>query len=80
MFEFNGSTIAFADTEAERRATGDPRASVQERYGDAAGYVRAIEAAARRLVEEGFMLDEDVQRCVHRACNWGAPRHDVRLD
>lgn len=80
MFEFNGSTIALPDSDAERRATGDPRASVEERYGDQGGYVRAIEAAARRLVEEGFMLEEDVERCVDAARDWGAPRHDVRLD
>ena len=80
MFEFNGSTIAFPNSDAERRATGDPRASIEERYGDQGGYVRAIEAAARRLVDEGFMLEEDLERCVHAARHWGAPRHDVRLD
>ena len=80
MFEFNGSTIAFPSLDAECRATGDPRASVQSRYGDQAGYSAAIEAAARRLVADGLMLEEDVQRCVDASRNWGAPRHDVELD
>ncbi len=79
MFEFDGSTIPFPDTESERAATGDPRASVAERYPDREAYVRAIEAAARRLVAEGFMLEEDVDRCIAAAANWGAPRHDVGL-
>lgn len=80
MFMFNGSTMPFADTEAERQMTGDPRRSVQARYGTREGYVRAIETAARALVADGLMLDEDVARCVQAAADWGAPRHDVRLD
>jgi hypothetical protein len=80
MFMFNGSTMPFADTEAERLMTGDPRRSVQARYGTREGYVRAIEAAARTLVADGLMLDEDLARCVQAAADWAAPRHDVRLD
>ena len=80
MFEFDGSTIAFADTKGERSMTSDPRPSVEERYGDRDGYVRAIEAAAHALVAQGFMLEEDVPRCIRAALNWGAPRHHVALD
>ena len=79
MHEFSGSYIPFPDTEEERAATGDPRPSLLERYGDAAGYVQAIEAAARKLVEDGFMLEEDVPRAVARAQDWGRPLTDVRL-
>jgi hypothetical protein len=75
-----GSTIRFPDTAEERAATGDPRRSVRERYRDRQGYVRAITEAARRLVAEGFMLEEDVDRAAARAADWGRPRHDVRLD
>jgi hypothetical protein len=50
-----------------------------ERYADAGEYVRAIEKAARSLVEDGLMLEEDVQRCVAGAANWGRPLHDVKL-
>ena len=39
----------------------------------------AIEAAARRLVEERLMLEEDVERVVARAQDWGRPLHDVKL-
>ena len=63
----------------ERRATGDPRRSILERYPDANAYVGAITAAAHRLVEQGLMLEEDVERAAAAAADWGRPRHDVRL-
>ena len=80
MHEFTGSTIGLPETAEERAATGDPRKSIQERYGNAAGYVAAIRAAAEKLVAERLMLPEDVERCVAAAADWGRPRHDVRLD
>lgn len=80
MHEFTGSTIALPDTPEERAATGDPRRSIRERYGNAAGYVAAIRAAAERLVAERLMAAEDVERCVAAAADWSRPRHDVRLD
>ena len=79
MHEFTGSYIPFPDTDSEAAMTGDPRASVLARYGDPGGYARAIEAAARRLVDERLMLEEDVERAVERARDWGRPLHDVRL-
>ncbi|MCP5150966.1 MAG: hypothetical protein H6983_25200 [Ectothiorhodospiraceae bacterium] len=80
MFEFQGSYLPFADTSEEQAATGDPRTSVLARYGDITGYTRAIETAARDLVQEGLMLDEDVARVVAAAADWGRPRHVVALD
>ncbi|MGE0723556.1 MAG: alpha/beta hydrolase domain-containing protein [Alphaproteobacteria bacterium] len=79
MHEFTGSYIPLADTPEERRATGDPRPSVLERYPDAGAYARAIEAAARALVADGLMIEEDVPRAVAAAADWGRPLHDVRL-
>ncbi len=75
-----GSTIAFADTPEERERTGDPRRSVFERYGSKDVYVRAITEAARRLVADGLMLEEDIERAAARAAHWGRPRHNVKLD
>jgi hypothetical protein len=80
MHEFTGSYIPFPDSPEERAMTRDPRRSVLERYKDKEAYASAIRAAARRLVEEGFMLEEDVERCVAAAADWGRPRHDVRDD
>ena len=79
MHEFSGSYIPFPDTPEERTATGDPRPSLLERYGDAAGYLQAVEAAAQALIEEGFMLEEDLPRVRGRAQDWSRPLSDVRL-
>jgi hypothetical protein len=80
QLRFEGSYIPFAETPAEREATGDPRPSILERYPDKAVYVAAIVAAARELVAQGLMLDEDVERCAAAAANWGRPRHVVALE
>ena len=77
--EFTGSYIPFPDTVEERRFTNDTRRAVQERYATPEDYVEAIRAAAERLVAEGLMLEEDVQRCAEQARNWGRPRHLTRL-
>ena len=79
MHQFTGSYIPFPDTDSEAEMTGDPRASVLARYRNAGNYVDAIEAAARRLVDERLMLEEDVARVVARAQDWSRPLHDVRL-
>jgi hypothetical protein len=80
QFRFEGSTIPFADTPAGRAATGDPRPSILERYPTSAAYVRAIEAAARALVEERLMLEEDVERCAAAARGWNKQRHPTMLE
>ncbi|HEX7841355.1 MAG TPA: alpha/beta hydrolase domain-containing protein, partial [Kofleriaceae bacterium] len=54
-----GSFIPFARTRAERAASGDPRPSLEERYGDHAGYVAAVRAAAARLVAARLLLQAD---------------------
>ena len=79
MHEFSGSYIPLPETPEERRTTGDPRRSILERYPNADAYVAAIAAAARQLVEDGLMLEEDVERAVAAAADWGRPRHDIRL-
>ena len=79
MHEFSGSMVPLPETDTVRLATGDPRASIEARYGDAGGYVQAIVAAARALIEDGLMLEEDLDRTLEMARNWGAPWHDVRM-
>jgi hypothetical protein len=60
-----GSYFPFAKTAAERGA--DPRPSLQERYENQAGYVAKVEAAAQKLVSEGFLLPEDAKRLIAEA-------------
>lgn len=79
MHTFIGSTIPFAESPEERLMTGDPRPSVMERYPDREAYVAAITAAARKLVSDGLMLEEDVARAAAAATEWGRPRHNLRL-
>ncbi len=80
MHEFTGSYIPFAESAEERQATGDPRRAVLERYSGPAAYVAAIAEAAKALVAEGLMLEEDIETCVKAAAGWGRPRHDIALD
>ncbi|OJU53568.1 MAG: hypothetical protein BGO02_01590 [Brevundimonas sp. 67-6] len=63
----NGAFIPFHKTRAARVSAGDERPSLEERYGDQAGYVAAVEASARRLVQARFMLQEDADRYIENA-------------
>ena len=56
---YAGGMVPFARTAAERKARGDPRPSLEERYGSHAGYVEAVQKAAARAVAAGFLLPED---------------------
>lgn len=80
MHQMYGSYIPLPETREEREATGDPRRSILERYGSKEGYMKAIEAAARALVAEGFMLEEDVERAVAESRDWSRPLRDVGLE
>jgi hypothetical protein len=55
-----GSFFPFARTRAEREASGDSRLSLEERYTNREEYVGKVALAARKLVENGFLLAEDV--------------------
>ena len=55
----SGSFFPFADTQAERMASGDPRRSLEERYGDHAGFVDAVRQATVDLIDRRLLLDED---------------------
>lgn len=63
----SGSYIPFANTLADRMASGDPRRSLEQRYGDHRGYVEAVRTASRELLREGFLIDEDAERFVAQA-------------
>jgi hypothetical protein len=67
----NGTFIPFAKTKAERMTAGDPRPSMEERYGDKQAFAAKIEAAAKDLVAKGFLLEEDKVRTVKRAIEHG---------
>ena len=59
--------IPFANTKAEREANGDPRLSLEELYGNHAGYVAAVRKAAANAVAQGFLLQADADALVAQA-------------
>ena len=62
-----GGYIPFAKTKAQRLASGDPRLSLEERYGTHEAYVAKVRAAAKRQVAERVLLQEDADRLVDQA-------------
>jgi hypothetical protein len=55
-----GSFIPFANTAEERRASGDERLSIEERYPDKGAYLKNVTQAANALVARRLMRAEDV--------------------
>ncbi len=70
-----GSYLPFARTKEERIANGDPRPSIEERYGSRARYVRLVTLACQRLLEERLILEEDADRFVAQAMSDPALSH-----
>jgi hypothetical protein len=61
LCENNGSMIPFAATKEERLKSGDPRLSLAERYPAEGDRAAAIEKAAKQLVEDRLLLEDDVK-------------------
>ena len=59
--------LPFAKTLAARLANGDPRLSLEERYGNHAGYVAAVTRAAANAVARGFLLQADADALIAAA-------------
>ena len=73
-----GTTLPFPRTRAEREASGDPRLSMDERYGSQDEYLRRVRAAAEALVRSRYLLAEDVEGVVVVAARkWQAFRADA---
>ena len=62
-----GGMLPFAKTAAQRQANADPRPSLQERYADHEGYVKAVREAVNKVVQEGFLLASDAQALIKLA-------------
>jgi hypothetical protein len=59
---WDGSFVPFARTEAERRAAGDPRPSLEERYPTREDFIARLREAISQQVAAGFLLPEDEPR------------------
>src|SRR5256885_16691650 len=60
--EASGQWIAFKKTQPERLAAGDPRLSLEERYGNHQGYVNALPAAAPAPEARGLLPASALRR------------------
>jgi hypothetical protein len=60
LARWSGSFIPFAPTAAAQRASGDPRLALEARYASRADYERRSAAATAALVDQRFLLPDDV--------------------
>ena len=65
--DFTGGYVPFARTKADRLASGDPRHSVEERYGSQEGYDCVVRKAATQEVRKRFLLQVDANRLIAQA-------------
>lgn len=61
LCDLNGSMMPFAASQAERLKANDPRPSLAERYPQEGDRAKAIALAAKRLVADRLLLEEDVK-------------------
>ena len=60
LSSMQGSYVPFPRTVADRERAGDPRSSIQERYGSRAEYLGRVTEAALALVDDGYLLAGDL--------------------
>jgi Alpha/beta hydrolase domain len=63
---FLGSFLPFARNAAEREKSGDPRASVAERYNSREQYMGKFAEVAKKLIQDRFLLQEDLSAMLER--------------
>ncbi|OFW00950.1 MAG: hypothetical protein A3G20_06155 [Acidobacteria bacterium RIFCSPLOWO2_12_FULL_59_11] len=62
-----GGYIPFPKTKKDRLTSGDPRVSLEERYGTHENYVAVVRAAAEKAVRQRFLLGEDADKLIAEA-------------
>jgi len=67
LMSMMGSTLPFARTAAERATSGDPRPSLEERYGARDRYLARVRSDSQAMVADRHLLAEDVEAVVERA-------------
>jgi hypothetical protein len=66
-FNTRNDAVGFPRTEAERRAASDPRPSLEARYANRSAYEQKVRSAAAAVVDQGFLLPDDVDALVSEA-------------
>jgi hypothetical protein len=59
LSSMQGSYIPLPRSSAERKRTGDPRQAIDERYHDKDQYLAQVDKAARELIDQRVLLEED---------------------
>jgi len=67
--EGSGQYIPFPKTKADRLASGDPRLSIEERYGNMETFSSLLHNAVDNLVRSGYLLPFDAQRALSKNLN-----------
>jgi hypothetical protein len=67
LVSLSGSYFPFAQTSAEAKAAGDPRQSLEARYGSFAAYKRQLAERCEEMVKARTLLQEDVERILKAA-------------
>jgi Alpha/beta hydrolase domain len=68
-----GGMVPFFKTKADRVAAGDPRLSLEERYGTHDGYVAAVRAAADNAACQGYLLAGPAAASMGALCTGSIP-------
>ena len=61
FYLLRGAWVPFAKTKAEREAANDPRLSLEERYTSKDAYLDQVKTAVRKLIEQRFLTDADLE-------------------
>ena len=67
ILPMTGSTIPLPISAAERATSGDPRPAIEERYRDRDDYLARVRTAAQTLVEDRYLLPDDIEVVVRNA-------------
>jgi hypothetical protein len=67
LISLMGSTIPFPATPEERARSSDPRPSIAERYSSRSRYLEQVRQEAQRLIDEGYLLAEDLELVIGKA-------------
>jgi hypothetical protein len=67
--EGSGQYIPFPKTKADRIASGDPRLSIEERYGNMETYASQLQSAIDSLMKAGYLLPIDADAALKKNLN-----------
>src|SRR4051812_16682794 len=78
LVSFRGTFIPLPKTEADRRASGDSRPSIEALYGDKARFMERVDEGIRSLIARRFLLPQDSTAARNRMIDvwnrYGLPR------